>query len=175
MKARQLSFVVFEPQKRSSFGGGGLSFYTMAIINIHSELAEMLTEKELYLLIHIVKRAGVKGAAWPSRETLMRDTGWGSKNTLDNNLKSLIEKGIVEKTARYRADGGQTSNSYRIMTDKVGVYVPGTKLHFEPTPTQKMPISPTQKMPSPPTQKVGHEVLVNRSINTNRNKYKIIE
>lgn len=148
----------------------------MAIINIHSELAEMLNEKELYLLIHIIKRAGVKGAAWPSRETLMKETGWGSKHTLDNNLKSLIDKGIIEKTARYRADGGQTSNNYRVMTDKVGVYVPGNKIEFEPTPTQKMPIAPTQKMPSPPGQKVGHEVLVNRSINTNRSsKFKIID
>lgn len=53
------------------------------------------------------------GEAWPSLATVAR-LGSMSVSSARRGLDQLEALGVVERTARRRPDGGQTSNLYRI-------------------------------------------------------------
>ena len=52
--------------------------------------------------------------AWPSRRTLAADLG-RSVDRVDAAVKELVDFGALRVEPRYRQDGGQTSNLYRIL------------------------------------------------------------
>lgn len=113
------------------------------MINIHDALLESLNEKELWLLIHLVKRINQDRVCWPSNKTILKDTKWKDERTLTAVKKGLIDKGIIIQSMRTRADGSQTSNEYTLMTELIGVYNSGAKIQKDiakdvPTPLHEM-------------------------------------
>ena len=123
--------------------GGFFIFNTSAMINIHDELLESLNEKELWLLIHLVKRINQDRVCWPSNKTILKDTKWKDERTLTAVKKGLIDKGILVQSMRTRADGSQTSNEYTLTTELIGVYNSGAKIQKDiakhvPTPLHEM-------------------------------------
>jgi hypothetical protein len=100
----------------------------LQMLNVDDRILEKLDEKELWLLMHIVKRLNVDGTCWPSNETLLVDTRWRDIRTLRRVRKSLLEKGIIKQDNRYKETGEQTSNSYKVLTTLIGVYKPANKL-----------------------------------------------
>lgn len=52
---------------------------------------------------------------WPSRQTLADRLGKSRPESIDRYLNELSEIGALEVIARYREDGGRTSNAYRIL------------------------------------------------------------
>lgn len=53
-------------------------------------------------------------SCWPSVKLLAERTGL-SETTVRSKLKHLVEDGLIEKVSRYRANGSQTSNAYRLL------------------------------------------------------------
>jgi hypothetical protein len=98
------------------------------MINIDSRALEALNPNEMWLMLHIIKRINQDRTAFPSKRTLLKDTGWKSEKTVNAAIAGLIEKGMLELTPRQREDGSQTSNLYTITTDYFSVFVPGSKL-----------------------------------------------
>jgi uncharacterized phage protein (TIGR02220 family) len=92
------------------------------MVNIDTRLVDRLhassvNEKELWLLIHVVKRINVKRLCWPSNELLLEDTGWHIEK-LQSVKKSLVKKGLLQIIRR-----GDKSNVYKINTEFLGVFV----------------------------------------------------
>lgn len=63
--------------------------------------------------IALLNRANDAGECWPSLDTLESDVGV-SRNTVIGNIKKLEELGLLERERRVGADGGNTSNLYRV-------------------------------------------------------------
>ena len=59
-------------------------------------------------------RAGKKGYCWPSIRTIAEDIGM-SNSTVKRGLADLARQGFIQIEKRYRANGGKTSNLYRII------------------------------------------------------------
>lgn len=114
------------------------------MINIHGKILEILTESEMWLLIHITKRLGKNMFCWPSNETLMKDTGWGVDKLRDVK-NSLIEKKIIQVNIQ-----AGRSNTYHVTTDLIGVYVPSNKLSESPSEKPTGYIEPPRKNQQPP-------------------------
>lgn len=148
------------------------------MINLNDKLLEKVNEYELWLCTHIAKRMNENGA-FPSNETLCKDTGW-SLNTLQKHKKSLIAKKILICEKRFRDRGGQTSNNYQLTskyikkftetpkentrTQNMGTRVLGTQ-DLSTQHNQIMCTPHAQVLGIAPTQVLGNEVLVNLSIN----------
>lgn len=87
------------------------------MINIDTRLIPQINEKELWLLIQIVRRINLERFCWPSNSRLLEDTGWHIEK-LQSVKKSLVKKGIIEIELR-----GDKSNIYKIKTEYLGVFV----------------------------------------------------
>jgi hypothetical protein len=92
------------------------------MINLHDDILTLLDANELYLMCHIAKRMSRDNIAFPSNETLLQDTGWKDKRTLNKVKKSLVGKGVLEISTRYNGEK-QTSNNYKITTNLVGFFI----------------------------------------------------
>ena len=126
------------------------------MINIDSRALEALNPNEMWLMLHIVKRINTDRTAFPSKKTLLKDTGWKSEKTINAAMAGLIEKGMLQSIPRQREDGSQTSNLYRITTNLFGVYKPANELQD----TVKNAPGGMQKM-------TPHEVLDRRKVLSN--------
>lgn len=141
------------------------------MINIHDELLESLNEKELWLLIHLVKRINQDRVCWPSNKTILKDTKWKDERTLTAVKKGLIDKGILVQSMRTRADGSQTSNEYTLTTELIGVYNSGAKIQKDiakhvPTPLHEMhPPHHKERRGQGVQMMHPHEVLNNEVLN----------
>ena len=136
------------------------------MINIDSRALEALNPNEMWLMLHIVKRINADRTAFPSKKTLLKDTGWKSEKTVNAAISGLIEKGMLQSIPRQREDGSQTSNLYRITTNLFGVYKPANELQDmvknAPGGVQKMQGGGGKKDTPWGMQKIHpHEVLVN--------------
>lgn len=98
------------------------------MINIDDRLIDQLTEAQMWLLIHVVKRINADGECWPSIETMRKDTKWSDVKKVRKVRDELVNIGILEAYERKRDDGGQASNLYRINTEYIGVYVTAKRL-----------------------------------------------
>ena len=58
-------------------------------------------------------RANSEGESWYAIGTIAADLGL-SRSTVKRALNDLVRLGRVEKQPRYRENGGQTSNLYRL-------------------------------------------------------------
>ena len=74
-----------------------------------SELNHRARAVYMYLKDHADKQ----GTCWPGIKTISRDLGL-SRSTVKRALDDLCGAGLVVKESRWRANGGLTSNLYRI-------------------------------------------------------------
>jgi hypothetical protein len=142
------------------------------MINIDSRALEALNPNEMWLMLHIVKRINTDRTAFPSKKTLLKDTGWKSEKTVNAAISGLIEKGMLQSIPRQREDGSQTSNLYRITTNLFGVYKPANELQDmvknAPGGVQKMQGGGGKKDTPGGVQKMyPHEVLDNSKVLVN--------
>lgn len=78
---------------------------------------EKITGNALRLYLQLRSYAGSKEIAWPSKKTLAKDLKV-STPTVEACLIILRDIGCIEITARFHADGRQTSNLYRVLWDE---------------------------------------------------------
>lgn len=132
------------------------------MLNIDDRLLDLLPAKPLKLVMKIGSYMGKNGFCFPSIATLANKLGWNEK-TVRTHLLTLNQKGIIETFPRFKDDGSQTSNGYRIMTSYMSYYV---NLQGK---GDKKEVTPSQKVVPPPSQKVVDEVLTNEVL------YNIVE
>ena len=74
-----------------------------------------LTAYEIVEYGYLVRCADKSKRCFPSRETIGKKCGIGSVVTVDKTLRSLEDKGYIDKTLRYDFSGkGHLSNIYTI-------------------------------------------------------------
>lgn len=76
------------------------------------EVGEVSVSQKLVLLA-LADTASDDGQCWPGRKCLAKKCGM-TLRTLDNNLDSLIERGLLKKTLRKRKNGSYRSSLYQI-------------------------------------------------------------
>lgn len=93
------------------------------------------------------------GYCWPKRETLARRLGGISKPAVSQGIRKLKELGYIEVTSRYRSDGAQKENCYRILFDVTpempSELTPG--LALEVTPRKALEVTPLNVPSERPT------------------------
>ena len=137
------------------------------MINIDTRILPQVTPDQLYLLCHIVNFMNENKMCFPSNKKLIEQSGFSESKIL-RVKNDLVTRNIISVKKRFRPDGSQTSNLYRIETDLIGVFVTGKNMsNLEPHPsTDEEGGTFTHKGGTPLGMK-GHEVLTNLSINHN--------
>lgn len=77
-----------------------------------------LSKSEFYVYSYLSKCAGKDRKCFPSRNTIGKHCNNMSLATVDKSIASLIDKGLIIKTARYSVDTSkhnQNSNLYEIL------------------------------------------------------------
>ena len=135
------------------------------MINIDTRLLPQVTPDQLFLLCHIVNFMNENKMCFPSNKKLIEQSGFSESKIL-RVKNDLVTRNIISVKKRFRPDGSQTSNLYRIETDLIGVFVTGKNMsNLEPHPfTDEEGGAFTHEGGTPLGMK-GHEVLTNLSIN----------
>lgn len=132
------------------------------MINIDDRLLDQLTEKQYWLLSHIVKRINKDGVCWPSLETIQRDTKWKDWRTVNKVRDELVKMDIIIVKPRMKEEGGRASNMFILNTDMIGVFVTATRLQAMTTPPlHEMQGPPLHEMQPTPLHEMQGEVLTN--------------
>lgn len=97
------------------------------MINIDTRLLNQVTPDQLYLLCQIVNFMNENKMCFPSNKKLIMHSKFSESKIL-RVKNELIAKKIISVKQRFRADGSQTSNLYRIETDLIGVFVTGKNM-----------------------------------------------
>jgi hypothetical protein len=102
---------------------------------------------------------------FPSNAKLSKDSTFSQSKIL-RVKNSLVDKKIMTVTRRFRADGSQTSNLYKLQTEYIGVFVSAKNMSdLDTTPfTDEEGEVFTHEEGTPSTMNT-QEVLTNRSIN----------
>ena len=135
------------------------------MINIDTRILLKVNPDQLYLLCHIVNFMNENKMCFPSNKKLIEQSGFSESKIL-RVKNDLVTRNIISVKKRFRPDGSQTSNLYRIETDLIGVFVTGKNMsNLEPHPfTDEDGGTFTHEAWTPLGMK-GHEVLTNLSIN----------
>ena len=72
-----------------------------------------LSSKAKQVLVYLHDRANKNGESWYAIGTMAKDLGL-SRSTIKRALAELVRHGRVEKWARFRGNGGRTSNCYQL-------------------------------------------------------------
>ena len=91
------------------------------MINVNEELLDELNDSEYYLISKLMKY-GKKSC--PRNEVLLKITNWGD-NKLKKYKKSLIDKGFLISTKRWKVENGKRvrdSNQYTVNTKLISKY-----------------------------------------------------
>ena len=72
-----------------------------------------LSAKAKQVLVYLHDRANKNGESWYAIGTMAKDLSL-SRSTIKRALAELTRQGRVEKQARFRENGGCTSNCYRM-------------------------------------------------------------
>lgn len=95
------------------------------MINVDDRLLDQINEKELYLLMriaqHILKNPEKK-QCFPGKNRLRKLTGYG-RDKLNQTIKSLNDKGIIDKEQRKSKKGEFLTNLYTVKTQYIQIYV----------------------------------------------------
>lgn len=75
-----------------------------------------LPSRAKQIMFYFINRANTEGTCFPSVRTIASDCGI-SERTIQRTMKILLEEGFVIKENRYRDNGGQSSNLYKLQTD----------------------------------------------------------
>jgi hypothetical protein len=135
------------------------------MINIDTRLLHQVTPDQLFLLCHIVNFMNENKMCFPSNKKLIEQCKFSDSKIL--RIKNeLVTRKIISVKQRFRPDGSQTSNLYKIETEFIGVFVTGKSMsNLDTTPfTNEEGDTFTHEWGTPLTMK-PHEVLTNRSIN----------
>jgi len=72
-----------------------------------------LPSRAKQLMFYFINRANAEGTCFPSVGTIASDCGI-SERTIQRTMKVLLKEGFVIKENRYRDNGGQSSNLYKL-------------------------------------------------------------
>lgn len=135
------------------------------MINIDTRLLNQVTPDQLYLLCQIVNFMNENKMCFPSNKKLIMHSKFSESKIL-RVKNELVAKKIISVKQRFRADGSQTSNLYRIESDYIGVFVTGKNMsNLDTSPfTDEEGDTFTHEGGTPLRQK-PLKVLANRSIN----------
>lgn len=75
-----------------------------------------LPSRAKQVMFYLINRANAEGTCFPSVKTIASDCGV-SERTIQRTMKILMDEGFVTKEERYRDNGGQTSNLYKLTVD----------------------------------------------------------
>ena len=73
-----------------------------------------LSARAKQVLVYLHDRANRDGESWYAIGTMAKDLSL-SRSTIKRALAELIRQGWVEKRARYRENGGYSSNLYQLV------------------------------------------------------------
>lgn len=76
--------------------------------------ASSLPSRAKTVMFYLINRSNKELTCFPAIPTIAKDTGL-SERTVQRALNELCVEGYVEKSSRYRENGGQSSNLYRII------------------------------------------------------------
>lgn len=65
------------------------------------------------IMFYLVNRSNKELTCFPAIPTIARETGL-SERTVQRAIKELVEERFIEKSSRYRENGGQSSNLYSL-------------------------------------------------------------
>ncbi len=88
-------------------GGDGVAYYD----NIYQSAELSHRAKAVY--IYLKDHSNKEGTCWPGIKTIAAGVSL-SRSTVKRALDDLVKAGLVEKSSRWRENGGSTSNLYRI-------------------------------------------------------------
>ena len=135
------------------------------MINIDTRLLPQITPDQLYLLCYIVNFMNENRMCFPSNKKLVDITGFSESKIL-RTKNELVSRKIISVKQRFRPDGSQTSNIYKIETEYIGVFVTGknmSNLNTHPFTDEE---GDTFTIEGGTSSKMNTlEVLANRSIN----------
>lgn len=75
-----------------------------------------LPSRAKQVMFYLINRANAEGTCFPSVRTIASDCGV-SERTIQRTMNILVEEGFVIKEERYRDNGGQSSNLYKLQID----------------------------------------------------------
>ena len=138
------------------------------MINIDTRLLPQVTPDQLFLLCHIVNFMNENRMCFPSNKKLIEQSGFSESKIL-RVKNELVTRKIISVKQRFRPDGSQTSNLYKITTELIGVFVTGKNMsNLDTSPfTDEDGGVFTHKGGTPSPMK-PLEVLPNLSINQNK-------
>ena len=76
---------------------------------------------DILVYIALAKHADTEGTCWPSLATIAR-LARVCRSSVAQAIKHLEARGYLQRTARFRPDGGVTSNVYKLMPMEVKAY-----------------------------------------------------
>ena len=138
------------------------------MINIDTRLLPQVTPDQLFLLCHIVNFMNENRMCFPSNKKLIEQSGFSESKIL-RVKNELVSRKIISVKQRFRPDGSQTSNIYKIESEYIGVFVSGKNMsNLDPTPfiDEDGGIFTTEGGTPSPMKPL--EVLPNLSINQNK-------
>lgn len=97
------------------------------MINIDTRLLPQVTPDQLFLLCHIVNFMNENRMCFPSNKKLIEQSGFSESKIL-RVKNELVTRKIISVKQRFRPDGSQTSNLYKITTELIGVFVTGKNM-----------------------------------------------
>jgi len=97
------------------------------MINIDTRLLPQVTPDQLFLLCHIVNFMNENRMCFPSNKKLIEHSGFSDSKIL-RVKNELVTRKIISVKQRFRPDGSQTSNLYKITTELIGVFVTGKNM-----------------------------------------------
>jgi len=81
---------------------------------------------DILVYLAVAKHADGEGTCWPSMATIAK-LARCARETVARSLKHLEAQGYLKRTARFRPDGGVTSNVYQLMPIEAKRYPPVTQ------------------------------------------------
>jgi len=78
---------------------------------------------DILVYIALAKHADGEGTCWPSMATIGR-LARCARETVARSITHLEARGYLKRTARFRPDGGVTSNVYKLMPIEAKIYPP---------------------------------------------------
>ncbi|KAF5045773.1 Helix-turn-helix domain protein [anaerobic digester metagenome] len=79
--------------------------------HIYSASHDELPHRARSVYIYLCDRAGKGADCWPAIKTIASDLQL-SRSTVKRAINDLVKAGLIEKEARYRENGSNTSNRF---------------------------------------------------------------
>lgn len=92
------------------------------MINLDTRIIDELDGNELAVFCHLIKRIGKNNECFPSRELLMKETGFG-REKVAKTITSLKNKDVILTFQNKSTDGKFAKTHYRIKTKHASVFV----------------------------------------------------